>query len=97
MSVVKNSWRKGVNAGGCRNDLEKFSTNPQYLLKLSEPDDVPDIPIEEGKCSVLLGLMQEHRRSEKNKPLAMLPIGIFIYKASKILIKNFSNLIRLEI
>lgn len=78
-----------MNAGGSRNDLEKFSMNPQYLLTLTEPDDVnndSDVPIEKGKCSILLGLMQEHRRSEKNKPLAMLPIGVFIYKVIVIII-----------
>ncbi|CAG2062962.1 unnamed protein product [Timema podura] len=80
--MVQGCWMEGENAGGCRNDLEKFSRNPQYLLTLSEPDE-PDPESEEvvaPRCSVLIGLMQEHRRSERNKELRMLAIAFFIYK-----------------
>lgn len=77
VNITKNSWKKGVNAGGSRNDLEKFSTNPQYLLTLTEPDEG-----DSSRCSILLGLMQEHRRSEKHRHVAMLPIALFIYKVS---------------
>ena len=77
VSTIKSCWKKGINAGGSRNDPEKFSLNPQYLLHLKE-----SCWSKEGnECSsVLVGLMQEHRRSEKNKRLAMIPIGFFIYK-----------------
>ena len=34
---MKGSWEEGTSAGGSRNNLEKFSTNPQYLLTLPEP------------------------------------------------------------
>ncbi|KAJ9587491.1 hypothetical protein L9F63_028257, partial [Diploptera punctata] len=74
---------RGVSAGGCRNDLESFATNPQYILKLTEPDDPdPDseVPAATPHCSVLIGLMQEHRRSEKNRELRMLAIAFFIYR-----------------
>ena len=33
---VKGQWEVGESAGGSRNDLEKFATNPQYLLTLTE-------------------------------------------------------------
>ena len=31
-------WRKGVTAGGCRNHVQSFHTNPQLLLTLNHPD-----------------------------------------------------------
>ena len=32
----------GLSAGGCRNDLRCFATNPQFLLTVQEPDDHED-------------------------------------------------------
>ncbi|XP_067008228.2 calpain-A [Anabrus simplex] len=80
VKIEHGSWVEGENAGGCRNDLEKFARNPQYLLTLTERDDFDPESEEEPKCSILVGLMQEHRRSEKNKELRMLAISFFIYK-----------------
>ncbi|KAK6625532.1 hypothetical protein RUM43_005831 [Polyplax serrata] len=77
VGFIKSSWKKGVNAGGCRNDLEKFALNPQYLLHLKESNHAEG----EEMCSVLIGLMQEHRRSQKNRRLSLVPIAFFIYKA----------------
>ncbi|KAK2186212.1 hypothetical protein NP493_210g00025 [Ridgeia piscesae] len=82
---VKGQWEVGRSAGGSRNDLEKFATNPQYLLTLKEPDDfdpVTDDPENEGKCSVVIALMQEHRRSRRNMGVKMLQIGFIIYQTS---------------
>ena len=33
---AKGHWEVGRSAGGSRNDLDKFATNPQYLLTLTE-------------------------------------------------------------
>jgi hypothetical protein len=30
-------WICGVSAGGCRNDIDSFATNPQFLLHLKKP------------------------------------------------------------
>lgn len=30
---IHGSWIYGLNAGGSRNNLDMFETNPQYLLK----------------------------------------------------------------
>lgn len=38
--MIHGQWIEGVNAGGCRNDLEKFTVNPQYLLTLTEPGQI---------------------------------------------------------
>lgn len=32
---IHGSWIYGLNAGGSRNNLDMFETNPQYLLKFS--------------------------------------------------------------
>ena len=37
VACVKGQWEVGVSAGGSRNDLENFATNPQYIITLSEP------------------------------------------------------------
>ena len=39
VEVIKGSWELDVSAGGSRNDLQKFATNPQYLLTLTQPGD----------------------------------------------------------
>lgn len=34
---VRGAWRSGVSAGGCRNDLDLFATNPQFALTVHAP------------------------------------------------------------
>lgn len=33
-------WRRGVTAGGCRNNIHTFHTNPQLLLHLNQSDTI---------------------------------------------------------
>ncbi|XP_011495120.1 PREDICTED: calpain-C [Ceratosolen solmsi marchali] len=40
MKLYQSSWRRGVTAGGCRNNQETFHINPQLHLILSEMDEV---------------------------------------------------------
>ncbi|KAK3083695.1 hypothetical protein FSP39_001566 [Pinctada imbricata] len=82
-ACVKGSWEAGISAGGSRNNLEKFASNPQYLLSLTEPDDFDpykDDPESEGMCSIVISLMQEHRQSKRNVKVKKLQIGFFLYK-----------------
>jgi len=82
---TKGEWIPGLSAGGSRNDLESFSKNPQYLLTLHEPDDfdpIADDPDLEGKCSVVIALMQEHRRSQRHLGVKTLQIGYILYKVT---------------
>ncbi|XP_015429934.1 PREDICTED: calpain-C [Dufourea novaeangliae] len=40
MKLYQGSWRRGVTAGGCRNNQETFHINPQLHLILSEMEEV---------------------------------------------------------
>ncbi|XP_037782723.1 LOW QUALITY PROTEIN: calpain-A-like [Penaeus monodon] len=75
VKAIKGEWVSGETAGGSRNDFEKFATNPQFLLTVEEPDDDDD-----DGCSVLIGVMQEHRRSNRSIGVKMLQIAFFLYK-----------------
>ncbi|XP_069954172.1 calpain-A isoform X2 [Cherax quadricarinatus] len=77
VQAIKGEWVVGVSAGGSRNDFDKFATNPQYLLTITDPDTEES---GEGRCSILVGLMQEHRRSHRHTSVKMLQIGFVIYK-----------------
>ena len=70
--IINGSWR-GDTAGGCRN-FPSFTDNPQYLVELNEDADG------DGKCSVLIALMQKHRRQQKKLGVRDLCIGYAVYK-----------------
>lgn len=76
---IYGEWRNGLSAGGCRNFLESFWTNPQYILKLAEPDEGD----RNGLCTVVIALMQMHRRSNKYVESRFLPIGFNVYKVNE--------------
>ncbi|KAL5008174.1 hypothetical protein ScPMuIL_013755 [Solemya velum] len=69
-------WIPRVNAGGCRNYLETFWTNPQYRVTLTDPDDDDD----EDKCTLLVGVLQKDRRKKRKEGLDLLTIGYVIYR-----------------
>lgn len=75
MSMFEGEWSSGVTAGGCRNFLETFWHNPQYVISLEDPDDEDD----DGKCTVIVALMQKNRRSKRNVGIDCLTIGFAIY------------------
>ena len=37
MLIIHGEWVNGETAGGCRNDIKRFATNPQYQLNVLEP------------------------------------------------------------
>uniref|UniRef100_A0A1B0GLJ6 Calpain catalytic domain-containing protein n=1 Tax=Lutzomyia longipalpis TaxID=7200 RepID=A0A1B0GLJ6_LUTLO len=79
MSVFEGEWTPGVTAGGCRNFLETFWHNPQYVISLEDPDEDDD----EGKCTVIIALMQKNRRSRRNMGMDCLTIGFAVYHLSE--------------
>jgi len=86
MKITFSQWTPGLSAGGCRNDLKLFSTNPQFLLTIQQKDDEmsedSSYSPADPKCQVIICLSQEHRRSQRDKKVKMLQIGFCIYRAS---------------
>ncbi|XP_041348912.1 calpain-A-like [Gigantopelta aegis] len=85
MEMVTGSWEVGKTAGGSRNDLSLFSTNPQYLLSLSDPDNFnpsTDDAESEGMCNIVIALMQEHHKSRHNVGAERLQIAFVLYKTN---------------
>lgn len=70
---------EGVTAGGCRNYLETFWHNPQYVVSLEDPDEDDD----DGLCTIIVALMQKNRRSRRNMGMDCLTIGFAIYHVSE--------------
>lgn len=70
---VDGSWKRGVTAGGCRNYVDTFETNPQYLTVLDDTDEDDD-----EMCTIIVGLMQKgsRRRRAENDDDGALTIGI---------------------
>ncbi|ELU07534.1 hypothetical protein CAPTEDRAFT_167979 [Capitella teleta] len=73
--LMEGSWRKRVNAGGCRNFPKTFWTNPQYRVSIPEEDDDDD----EGLGGIIVALMQKDRRKMKKIGQDNNTIGYAIY------------------
>jgi len=69
---------------------ETFSTNPQYRVTLTDPDDDED-----DLCTILIGLLQKDRRKKRKEGLDMLTIGYVIYKVCLLDFMMLLELIRL--
>ena len=54
------SWIEDESAGGCRNFLETFATNPQFVIHLVDSDDDDD-----ELCTLVVALMQKGSRKKK--------------------------------
>uniref|UniRef100_A0A452TF55 Calpain 9 n=1 Tax=Ursus maritimus TaxID=29073 RepID=A0A452TF55_URSMA len=74
VTVHQGSWVRGSTAGGCRNFLDTFWTNPQIKLSLTEKDEGQE------DCTFLVALMQKDRRKLKRFGADMLTIGYAIYQ-----------------
>lgn len=70
---VDGSWKSGETAGGCRNYVDTFEMNPQYLTILEDTDEDDD-----DMCTIIIGLMQKGSRKRKaeNDEDDALTIGI---------------------
>ncbi|XP_058837406.1 calpain-A-like isoform X4 [Topomyia yanbarensis] len=79
MSTFEGEWAMGSTAGGCRNYLQTFWHNPQYVVHLEDPDEDDD----EGKCTIIIALMQKNRRSRRNMGVDCLTIGFAVYRLTE--------------
>ena len=70
LKEFKGEWMAGVSAGGCRNFVESFHQNPQYVMNLKEPGEA------------VIALMQKNRRS-KRKEVDFLKIGFMFYRLNE--------------
>lgn len=75
VSSFSGAWIPGETAGGCRNHIETFASNPQYMISLDDPDEDD----ENNKCTVIINLMQKGRRQMRDEGLDLLTIGFCIY------------------
>lgn len=77
ITTHEGSWKRYVNAGGCRNHLDTFWTNPQYKVQVVDPDEDD----EDSMGTVVVALMQKDRRKKiAELGLEMLTIGYGIYR-----------------
>lgn len=74
VNFLEGNWIRGSTAGGCRNFIDTFWTNPQFKLKLEDADG-------DGQCSVIVALMQKNRRKLRKEGLDLETIGFAIYQA----------------
>lgn len=71
-------WRPNITAGGCRNFIDTFHINPQYIFTVEVDDDDED-----GLGSVIVALMQKDRRKQRMIGVSNLSIGFTIYKINE--------------
>uniref|UniRef100_A0A6G1SCT2 Calpain-A n=1 Tax=Aceria tosichella TaxID=561515 RepID=A0A6G1SCT2_9ACAR len=75
--MFEGKWIRGCTAGGCRNNLNTFAQNPQYVVTLVDPDEDDD----NDNCTMIVALMQKNKRSAKKYQMGSsdLTIGFAIY------------------
>ena len=72
---VKGQWIQGQNAGGCRNFIDTFATNPQIRFRVNDSDDGDDSNL----CTIIISLMQKGRRALRDKGMGSLKIGFDLF------------------
>ncbi|XP_034283792.1 calpain-8-like isoform X2 [Pantherophis guttatus] len=80
MKLFHGTWQSGSTAGGSPNYPETYWTNPQFKMKLEEPDDDQEPSASEPCCTMIVGLMQKNRRRQKMKGEDWLNISYSIYQ-----------------
>lgn len=63
-----------------------FASNPQYRVRLIDPDPDDD----DDLCTVIFAVMQKYRRNLKAAGLDNVPIGFAVYDVSAVL-SSFGN------
>ncbi|ETE62280.1 Calpain-8, partial [Ophiophagus hannah] len=73
---IRNPWGECEWTGA----WTTYWTNPQFKIKLEEPDDDQEASACEPCCTMIVGLMQKNRRRQKMKGEDWLKIGYCIYQ-----------------
>ncbi|VIO92639.1 Hypothetical thiol protease C06G4.2 in chromosome III, putative [Brugia malayi] len=68
-------WIANETAGGCRNYIRTFATNPQYRIQVTDSDPYDD----DNLCTVIIAVLQKYRREMKHMGIENLPIGFAVY------------------
>jgi len=68
-----NEWKLGFSAGGCVTNQDSFFRNPQYAFSIKDKDD----------GEVMIALMQEDTRIDRDEGGKNLTIGYFIMKVEE--------------
>nr|XP_023680698.1 calpain-9 [Paramormyrops kingsleyae] len=76
VKVFEGNWIRGSTAGGCRNYIDTFWTNPQFKLTLVDPDKDDN----EDLCNVIIAVMQKNRRKLRKEGLDLETIGFAVYE-----------------
>ncbi|CAG2100227.1 unnamed protein product [Medioppia subpectinata] len=79
VSYFEGSWVRGISAGGCRNHLQTFHLNPQYLITLVDHDEDDD----EDTCTCVVALMQKNHRLKRKMGSDSLTVGFAIYEVKE--------------
>ncbi|KXJ72175.1 hypothetical protein RP20_CCG018692 [Aedes albopictus] len=70
LSCIEGSWVYGSTAGGSKDDLKSFWTNPQFVVQLAHPDKIDN----SGSCHLVISLMQ------KPGATGYLPISFLVFQ-----------------
>ncbi|VDP32389.1 unnamed protein product [Heligmosomoides polygyrus] len=70
------STQRGT-AGGCANNPETYARNPQYTSYFVVTEDSVE---QDGKCTVIVAVLQKYRREMRTIGKDSLPIGFAVYE-----------------
>lgn len=76
VNYFEGQWIPGVSAGGCRNNLDTYYMNPQYMITLVDHDEDDD----DDLCTCVVAVMQKNHRIKRKMGLDNLTIGFAIYE-----------------
>lgn len=79
VGVHDGSWIANQTAGGCRNFINTFADNPQFVISLqdADPDDADDL------CTCVIAVLQKYRRLLRSEGLDNLSIGFAVYELER--------------
>ncbi|XP_066450906.1 calpain-8-like [Eleutherodactylus coqui] len=77
-TMFNGNWIRGSTAGGSQDYPETFWANPQFWIRLTDPDHDHDGPTDAPCCTIIVGLMQKF--SQKKSRDDTLTIGYAVFR-----------------